>query len=72
MNTYIFAYCIEESNYLKRIIANSYANAIEKACGMLESFNEEIDLYGLTSWDEVVSECDNYAIYVTDLIEIDE
>jgi hypothetical protein len=71
MNTYIFAYCIEGNNYLKTIVANSYANAIEKVCGKLEAFNDDLDLYGLTDWDDVVAECENYAIYLTDLKEID-
>ena len=71
MNTYIFAYTVNEVNQIKKITATGYQNAVDKASSKLEELNDELDLIGL-EWDEVVGECNNYAIYVSDLLEIDE
>ena len=71
MNTYIFAYTVNEVNYLKKITAASYQNAVDKASGKLEQLNDNLDLIGL-EWDEVIDECNNYAIHVSDLLEFDE
>ena len=70
-NTYTFAYCINDRCYLKKITANSWNNAVGKACQKLEALNDDLDLLGLTDWEEVVGECENYGIYVSDLIEIE-
>ena len=71
MNTYMFAYCQDETCYLKKIVATSYKNAVNKACNKLESLNDELDLIGL-DWDEVIEECNNFAIYVSNLMELEE
>lgn len=71
MNTYIFAYTVNEVNQIKKITATGYQNAVDKASSKLEQLNENLDLIGL-DWDEVIEECNNYAIYVSDLLEIDE
>lgn len=71
MNTYIFAYSVNETNQIEKITATGYKNAVEKASSKLEQLNENLDLIGL-DWDEIIEECNNYAIYVSDLLEIDE
>jgi hypothetical protein len=72
MNTYIFAYTNNEVNQIQKITATGYQNAVDKACTKLEQLNDDLDLIGIDDWEEVIEECNNYAIYVSDLLEIDE
>lgn len=72
MNIYIFAYTVNEVNRVEKVTATGYKNAIDKACSKLEKLNDDLDLIGIEDWDEVIEECNNYAIYVSDLLEFDE
>ena len=53
MNTYIFAYTVNEVNQIKKVTATGYQNAVDKASSKLEQLNDELDLIGL-EWDEVI------------------
>ncbi len=72
MNTYRFQYKDSKKSKEKYITANSYHHAIDKAEIFLEDMYEDLDLIGLDSWDEVMDECDNFGIFVSDLEEIVE
>ena len=72
MNTYRFQYKDSKKSKEKHITANSYHHAIDKAEIFLEDMYEDLDLIGLDSWDEVMDECDDFGIFVSDLEEIVE
>ena len=68
---YTFSFSNEEETreHIRKISASSYANAIEKACIILEEVNDEVDLLGLDTWEDVQDECADYGLYVSDLTE---
>ena len=71
---YTFSFSNEEETreHIRKISASSYANAVEKACIILEEVNDEVDLLGLDTWEDVQDECADYGLYVSDLTEEDD
>ena len=69
MYTFSFSREEETKEHVRKISASSYANAIEKACILLEELNDDLDLLGLEDWEEVQDECADYGLYVSDLNE---
>lgn len=71
---YTFSFSNEEETqeHVRKISASSYANAVEKACIILEEVNDEVDLLGLDTWEDVQDECADYGLYVSDLTEEDD
>ena len=71
---YYFSFSTDrnEEEHIRKVSASSYKNAIEKACIALEDLNDEVDLLGLTEWEDVQDECAKYGLYVSDLTEEDD
>ena len=65
-----YEFSLNSSDYT--IVSNSYLNAISKACDKIEHLNDEVDLLGLDNWDDVIDECANHELYVSDIVLIDE
>lgn len=72
INTYNFDYTYNGKTHTKTIVAVSYKRAIEKGEMFLEELNDDLDLLGLESWEDVQDACDNVNIIVDDLIEVIE
>ncbi len=71
-NTYNFDYTYNGRTHTKTIVTDSYKRAIEKGEMFLEELNDDLDLLGLESWEDVQDACDNVNIIVDDLIEVIE
>lgn len=70
MNTYQFSYQLKgKTEHSRQVVASSYKEAIEKASLILEDVNDEVDLIGLDSWEDVQDECLSYDLVVSDLNE---
>jgi hypothetical protein len=68
-NTYKFDYNYRGQYKTKVIIANSFEKAMDAGELFLEGLNEDLDLLGSETWEEVQDECEKYNIFVDDLIE---
>lgn len=70
--SFSFSRYLEDQKHTRKISASGYKNAIEKACIILEELDSEVDLIGLTNWEDVQDECAEHGLYIDDLIELDE
>lgn len=70
MSVYQFSYQIKgKTEHKRQVVASSYKEAVEKASLILEDVNDEVDLIGLDSWEDVQDECESYNLIVSDLNE---
>ena len=69
INTYKFDYDYNGQTKTKIIVTDSLSRAMEIGELFLEGLNEDLNLLGCESWEDVQDECDKYDIFVDDLIE---
>lgn len=69
MNIYKFDYNYKGKDKTKIIATYSLEEAINIGELFLEGLDENIDLLGMESWEEVQDECEKYNIFVDELIE---
>ena len=54
------------------LVTYGFGEALDKACVFLEGLNDNLDLIGLDSWEDIQDECEKYNIILGDLIVEDE
>ena len=70
---YTFSYKTKKSNQKDvKLYASDYDDAIMKGAIILERLNNDLDLIGYDSWDDVVADCYDYNIEVSDLNMLEE
>ena len=69
INTYKFDYSYKGQDRTKKIVTYSLEEAMNIGELFLEGLNEDLNLLGAETWEEVQDECEKYNIFVDDLIE---
>lgn len=69
INTYKFDYNYKGQDRTKKIVTYSLEEAMNIGELFLEGLNEDLNLLGAETWEEVQDECEKYNIFVDDLIE---
>ena len=67
-----FDYTYKGKKRNKIIVTYSLQEAFDRAAMFLEGLNEDLDLVGLETWENIQDTCAKYDIYVGDLIVEDE
>lgn len=69
INTYKFDYTYKGKTRTRTIVTYSLEEAMNIGELYLEGLNEELDLLGADSWEDVRDECKKYDIIVSDIEE---
>lgn len=67
VESFSFTYTYKGKSKKKIIVAYSLQEAIDKAALYLEGLNEDLDLVGLDTWEDIQDECEDYGISVGEL-----
>ena len=72
VESFSFTYTYRGKTKKKIIVTYSLQEAFDKAALFLEGLNDDLDLMGLETWEDIQDECKNYGIEVGDLIVEEE